>query len=92
MTDIVSKMRKFRAEAHFIYNFINTNASVNIVIAKFKNVAHDYLSTIEEEVIRMKDKTDELLLLALDNKRDAEQISRRLRVSRQSRDITRNIM
>ena len=92
MTNIVSKMRKFRAEAHFIYNFINTNASANHYIAKFKNVAHDYLSTIEEEVIRMKDKTDELLPLALNNKRYAEQIVRRLHVSRQSRDITRNIM
>jgi hypothetical protein len=55
-------------------------------------VAHDYLSRIEEEVIRMKDKTDELLPLALNNKRAAEQIVRRIRVSMQSRDITRNIM
>ena len=92
MTDIVRKMRKFRVEAHFYYNFINTNASANHYIAKFKNVAHDYLSRIEEEVIRMKDKTDELLPLALNNKRAAEQIVRRLHVSRQSRDITRNIM
>jgi len=89
MTDIVSKMRKFRAQAHFIYNLINTNSNLSL---KFKNMVHDHLSTIEEEVIRMKGKTDELLLLALDNKRDAEQISRRVRVSRQSRDITRNIM
>jgi hypothetical protein len=92
MTNIVWEIRKFRVEAHSFYNFINTNSDVNIVIAKFKTVAHDQLSTIEEEVIRMKDKTDELLLLALDNKRDAEQIVRRLHVSRQSRDITRNIM
>ena len=92
MDNIVREMRKFRVEAHFYYNFINTNASANFYIAKFKTVAHNYLSRIKEKVIRMKDKTDELLLLALNNKRDAEQIVRRIRVSRQSRDITRNIM
>jgi hypothetical protein len=92
MDDIVRKMRQFRVEAHYYYNFINTNASANFYIAKFKNEAHDYLSRINEKIIIMKDKTDELLLLALNNKRDAEQIVRRLRVSRQSRDITRNIM
>jgi hypothetical protein len=92
MDNIVRKMRQFRVEAHYYYNFINTNASANFYIAKFKNVAHNYLSRIKEKVIRMKDKTDELLPLALNNKRDAEQIVRRLRVSRQSRDITRNIM
>jgi len=92
MNIIVREMRKFRVEAHFYYNFINTNASANFYIAKFKNVAHDYLSRINEKVIIMKDKTDELLPLALNNKRAAEQIVRRLRVSMQSRDITRNIM
>jgi cell division ATPase FtsA len=92
MDNIVREMRKFRVEAHFYYNFINTNASANFYIAKFKTVAHNYLSRIKEKIIRMKDKTDELLLLALNNKRDAEQIVRRLRVSMQSRDITRNIM
>jgi hypothetical protein len=92
MDDIVRKMRQFRVEAHYYYNFINTNASANFYIAKFKNEARDYLSRINEKIIRMKDKTDELLLLALDNKRAAEQIVRRLRVSIQSRDITRNIM
>jgi hypothetical protein len=92
MDNIVRRMRKFRVEAHFYYNFINTNASANDYIAEFKNVAHKYLSRIKEKIIRMKDKTDELLPLALDNKRAAEQIVRRLRVSRQSRDITRNIM
>jgi len=92
MDDIVKKMRKFRVEAHYYYNFINTNASANFYIAKFKIEAHDYLSRINEKVIVMKDKTDELLQLALNNKRRAEQIVGSIRVSMHPRDITRNIM
>jgi hypothetical protein len=92
MDIIVEKMRKFRAEAHYYYNFINTNASANDYIAKFKIEAHDYLSRINEKVIIMKDKTDELLQLALNNKLAAQQIVMRIRVAMQPRDITRNIM
>lgn len=92
MDIIVKKMRKFHVEAHYYYNFINTNASANFYIAKFKNEAHDYLSRINEKVIIMKDKTDELLPLALNNKLAAQQIVMRIRVAMQPRDITRNIM
>jgi hypothetical protein len=91
MDDIVMKMRKFRVEAHSFYNFIN-NTPDNSYVDKFKKVTHKYLSRINEKIIIMKDKTDELLPLALNNKLDAEQIVRRIRVSMQPRDITRNIM
>jgi len=91
MTNIVWEIRKFRVEAHSFYNFINNNPD-NSYVDEFKKVAHKYLSRINEKIIIMKDKTDELLPLALNNKRDAEQIVRRIRVSMQPRDITRNIM
>jgi hypothetical protein len=91
MDIIVMKMRTFRVEANSFYNFIN-NTPDNSYVDKFKKVTHKYLSRINEKIIIMKDKTDELLPLALNNKLDAEQIVRRIRVSMQPRDITRNIM
>ena len=92
MDDIVMRIRNYRVEAHSFYNFIHNSPPDSSYVDEFKKITHKYLSRINEKIIIMKDKTDELLLLALNNKRDAEQIVRRIRVSMQSRDTTRNIM